>query len=93
MRARANAKLYDASEYEGDVRYAVYKEREKELLFEGYRYYDIIRNGYYKTELEGGFRTASEQDFRDGAFFLVIWVTSMDNNPAIRQNKYWLKYF
>ena len=93
VRARANAKLYDASEYEGDVRYAVYKEREKELLFEGYRYYDIIRNGYYKTELEGGFRTASEQDFRDGAFFLVIWVTSMDNNPAIRQNKYWLKYF
>ncbi|WP_099291423.1 RagB/SusD family nutrient uptake outer membrane protein [Butyricimonas sp. Marseille-P3923] len=92
VRERANAKLYDVSEYGGDVRYAVFKEREKELLFEGYRYYDIIRNGYHKTELEGGFQTASEQDFKDGAFFLTIYVTSMENNPAIRQNKYWVKY-
>lgn len=92
IRTRANAKLYDASEYDGDVRYAVFKEREKELLFEGYRYYDIIRNGYYKTELEGGFRTASEQDFKDGAFFLVILGNSMLDNPALRQNKYWVRY-
>lgn len=91
IRTRANAKLYDASEYDGDVRYTVFKEREKEFLFEGFRYYDIIRNGYYKTELEGGFQTASEQDFKDGAFFLVVY-TSIENNPALRQNKYWLKY-
>lgn len=92
VRTRANAKLYDASEYGGDVRYAVFKEREKEFLFEGFRYYDIIRNGYYKTDLEGGFQTASEQDFKDGAFFLTVYGTSMQNNPAIRQNKYWVKY-
>lgn len=92
IRERANAKLYETAEYDGDVRYAVFKEREKELLFEGTRYYDIIRNGYYKTELEGNFRTASEQDFRDGAFFLVIREYSFQNNPALRQNKYWSKF-
>lgn len=92
VRERAKAKLYDASEYGGDVRYAVFKEREKELLFEGFRYYDIIRNEYQKIELEGRFRTALDQDFKDGAYFLVLWMTSFTDNPAVRQNKYWLKY-
>ncbi|MFR7807855.1 MAG: RagB/SusD family nutrient uptake outer membrane protein [Butyricimonas faecihominis] len=40
----------------------------KKLLLEGHRYFDIIRNGYANLELEGGFRTATQQDFIDGAF-------------------------
>ena len=35
IRRRANAKLYSSSEYGGDLRYAIFKEREKELLMEG----------------------------------------------------------
>lgn len=91
VRQRANAKLYDASEYNGDLRYAIFKEREKELLMEGCRWYDILRNGYYKTELYGGFRNVSEQDILDGVFFNAVDQTEFMNNPLARQNTYWLK--
>ena len=36
----------------GDLQMAIFREREKELIFEDHRYFDIMRNeGYYKTEL------------------------------------------
>jgi starch-binding outer membrane protein, SusD/RagB family len=97
IRSRANAAQYAPSEYNGDLRYAIFKEREKELLIESTRYYDVIRNGYANTELEGGFRTATFQDFKDGAFFLMISLQNLgigefDTNPLMRQNTYWLKY-
>ncbi len=96
IRTRATSPLYNSAEYNGNVRYAVFKEREKELLMEGHRYYDVIRNGYARTELAGGFRTATDQDFKDGAFFLIITISSFPgdfaNNPLMRQNVYWSKY-
>ena len=91
IRRRAGAEDYKASEYNGDLRYAIFKEREKELLAEGHRYFDVIRNGYAKTELEGGYRTATEQDFKDGAFFMMISNRAFDQNPLLRQNAYWYK--
>ena len=91
IRKRASAQLYDASEYNGDLRYAVFKEREKELLMEGQRYYDVIRNGYYATELYGGFRKVSLQDIRDGVFFNAIADKEFGDNPLARQNTYWLR--
>lgn len=92
IRRRANAKLYSSSEYGGDLRYAIFKEREKELLMEGYRYYDVIRNGYVRTELEEGFRKASDQDFIDGCFFNAIESGAFNKNTLMRQNSYWLRY-
>lgn len=92
IRSRANAKLYDPSEYGGDLRYAIFKEREKELLIENWRWYDVIRNGYYKTELYGGFRNVSEQDIIDGCFLLGSTVNEFMNNPLCRQNPFWLRY-
>lgn len=89
IRKRANAKLYESSEYGGDLQYAIFKEREKELLLEGYRYFDIIRNGYVNKELRGNFRTLSVQDMKDGALFLLIHEGAMGKNPLIRQNAYW----
>ncbi|WP_018336671.1 RagB/SusD family nutrient uptake outer membrane protein [Butyricimonas synergistica] len=91
IRERANAELYNSSEYDGNLRYAIYKEREKELLMEGWRWYDIIRNGYYKTELYGGFRNVSAQDIIDGVFFNGVDDIEFENNPLARQNTYWLK--
>jgi hypothetical protein len=99
VRARANATPYSVVEHNGDLRYTIFKEREKELLMEGYRYYDVIRNGYVRTELDGGFKTLSDQDMRDGALFLAITNSPFGgtpsdfvNNPLMRQNKYWSKY-
>ena len=92
IRRRANAKLYSSSEYGGDLRYAIFKEREKELLMEGYRYYDVIRNGYVRTELEEGFQKASDQDFIEGCFFNAIESGAFNKNTLMRQNSYWLRY-
>ncbi len=92
IRERADAQLYNSTEYNGDLRYAIFKEREKELLMEGYRWYDAIRNGYYKTELYGGFKDVSQQDILDGVFFNAVENTNeFSNNPLARQNTYWLK--
>ena len=90
IRERANAELYNPSEYDGDLRYAIFKEREKELLMEGWRWYDVLRNGYYKTELYGGFREVSIQDIIDGVFFNGVDKTEFIDNPLARQNTYWL---
>lgn len=89
IRTRANAKLYDASEYGGNLRYAIFKEREKEFLIEGGRWFDVLRNEYYKTELYGGFRTVSAQDIVDGVFFGAITSSYFWDNPLLRQNVYW----
>lgn len=91
VRRRAHAAPYRSSEYGGDLRYAVFKEREKELLMEGQRYYDVVRNGYSATELYGGFRNLSLQDMIDGAFFNGIGSEEFRNNPLARQNTFWLK--
>ena len=58
---------------------------------EGQRYYDVIRNGYYATELYGGFRKVSLQDIRDGVFFNAIADKEFGDNPLARQNTYWLR--
>ena len=94
IRQRANAKLYDASEYDGDLRYAIFKEREKEMLFECHRYYDIIRNGpdYVRREISPGFAAASDQDFIDGCFFQALYEEEFGRNTALRQNTWWNKY-
>ena len=94
IRQRANAKLYDASEYNGDLRYAIFKEREKEMLFELHRYYDIIRNGpeYVRREISPGFAAASDQDFIDGCFFQALSEGSFGRNTALRQNTWWNRY-
>ena len=92
IRSRANAALYNASEDGGDVRRTVFKERERELLYEGHRYFDMIRNGYIR-ELSDGFAKATDQDFIDGCFFYAISPYLLDGrNTALRQNTWWNKY-
>ena len=95
VRDRAGAKRYEASENNGDLRYTVFLERQKELNFEGHRYFDVIRNGYVNTELMGDFKTLSVQDMKDGALFMCIENSqntgAFTNNPLMRQNTYWFR--
>ena len=72
------------------MRYAIFKEREKELLMEGSRWYDVLRNEYYKTELYGGYRSVSQQDILDGCFFLIV--NGEANNTLFVQYPFWQKY-
>jgi len=93
IRERANATPYPAVG-ETDIKLAIFKERERELLFEGHRYYDIVRNGieYVNTYLDGNYKKLSVQDVRDGALCLPIGEEAFTLNDLLRQNIYWSKY-
>ena len=80
---------HDYTAAEGDLRYMIFKEREKELLFEGHRYYDVIRNGYWKTELTDAFSIMSEEEFETGAQYYPVAPNSFYRNDLMQQNQYW----
>lgn len=92
VRSRANAQLYGATEEPGDLRYTIFKEREKELLWECYRYYDVIRNGYY-GEISETYEKLTEQEIKDGAIYLPVPSAAFRENPLMIQNKYWLSKY
>lgn len=92
IRERAGAELYPAAG-DSDLQYAVFKEREKELIAEGHRYYDVIRNGYFRTELGPAFSRLTDEDVKDGALYLPISRSARVQNDIIRQNRYWAKFF
>ena len=91
VRRRAKATQYDASEDSGDLRMTIFKEREKELLWENKRYYDIIRNGYHRELLSKNHKKLTDADYIDGAFFLGITSDAFHDNQLMRQNTYWLR--
>ena len=93
IRDRANATPYPAPG-ESDIQLAIFKERERELLFEGHRYYDIIRNGleYIHTYMDGNYKTLDQQDVKEGALFLPLDTDAFTLNDIIRQNIYWSKF-
>lgn len=91
IRARAygdHSADYNASE--GDLRYAIFKEREKELLWEGKRWWDIVRNNYWKTELWEFHKTKMTQaDVDNGALYMPVVLQAFNENPMMLQNRYW----
>lgn len=96
VRARAGAAPYPTATDSRDVRFAVFKERERELIAESDgRYYDIIRNNYIRTELGGNFQTFTPQQIKDGALYLPISSSAYTDkygaitNRKLRQNNYW----
>ena len=68
----------------------IYKEREKELIMEGQRYYDAVRNGYLK-ELSDEYGALTDTDIKNGALYLPVNSnTLLKKNPLMTQNTYWL---
>ncbi|PXZ43785.1 MULTISPECIES: RagB/SusD family nutrient uptake outer membrane protein [Sanguibacteroides] len=84
---------HDYSVAEGDLQYAVFKEREKELIFEDHRYYDAVRNGwdYVRRELSGAYRRLTDEELKDGALYYPVFGGAFVNNNLMRQNTYWNK--
>ena len=98
IRSRAGAKTYPASG-ESDLKKAIFREREREFILENdTRYYDILRNGYVKTELTGKFPTLSTADIAGGALCLPIPSSAQRDkdgkviNGLILQRPYWFRY-
>ena len=79
---------------EKGLKYAVFHERERELLMEGHRFYDIVRNGmeYINTYLPGAFKTLTISDVKSGALFYPIHESAFEKNAILRQNVYWAQY-
>ena len=98
IRARAGAAAYPANG-ESDLKRAIFHEREREFVMENdTRYYDILRNGYIKTDLPGKWRTLTQQYIADGALNLPVpYGAQRDKdgkviNGLILQRPYWHRY-
>lgn len=85
---------------DGNIQLAIFREREKELIQEGHRYYDIVRNGwcymrgedsydYIRNEISDSYKMLSDQDIEDGALYCKLLNGCFTNNDLIRQNRYW----
>lgn len=95
---RRRAGLGDYSGSGKQLKLEIFRERERELIGEHERYFDVLRNGYMLQELEGKFRELTQQDINDGALVLPIPPTASRTkdgrivNTLIRQHVYWSKY-
>ena len=89
IEAREGRSISEIFAKEGEV---YFREREREMFFDGERYYDIVRNGYYTLPgmISEVFEQLTEQDVKDGALYVPIMDTEMQRNTLMRQNPYWL---
>lgn len=92
VRGRALAKSYPADTDTEGLQMAIFREREREMFFDGERYYDIVRNGYYNLPgmISETFEKLTEQDVKDGALYVPIMDVEMERNTLMRQNPYWM---
>ena len=73
-----------------DLQLVIFEERERELMYEGHRWWDIRRNkDYYKTYLPAAYRKLTQQDLNDGALFFPTLNEAGDYNVLLTPNKYW----
>lgn len=98
IRSRAGATAYPAAG-ESDLKKAIFHEREREFILENdSRYYDILRNGYHRTELMGKFPSLTAADIAGGALCLPIPSSAQRDkdgkviNGLILQRPYWFRY-
>ena len=72
---------------QADLRLALERERRVEFLYEGQRWFDLVRTGRAQTVLNAHFASQklsfSVQDFE---LFFPIPQTEIDLNPALKQN-------
>lgn len=80
----------------GDLKWSIFCERERELLYEGHRYYDAIRNGYYGKSnrhpgvLSPAFDQLTEAEIKGGALYLPVPEMAFRDNDLMIQNAYWM---
>lgn len=92
VRNRAHANTYPSVKDTEGLQMAIFREREKELFFDGERYFDIVRNGYWRLPemISSTFAALTDEDVRNGALYLPIPDSEMTRNNKMRRNPYWL---
>ena len=84
---------HDYVSSEGRLQDIILREREKELLFESYRFYDLRRNGMeYVRTISEQFNNLTERDIIEGCLFYGIHTAAFTNNDLMRQNVYWNRF-
>lgn len=85
VRSRSGAALYSPSE--GSLKYAIYRERLKELLGEGLQahLHDVIRMGLDREVLEGDFKSPGDPL----KLYLPVGIEAARFNPLMEQNPAW----
>lgn len=85
VRARANAEEYDASDWtQESFRLELYKERRRELFFEGCGKRDMIRFGTLLDHIKKTSKDAGDNPER--YYYLPIPAAALAANPAMKQN-------
>lgn len=90
IRERAGLSKYAGATDKSALLWEIFQERERELFGEGQRYFDIVRNGYYRILLRGNYCTLTDEDVANGALYLPVAEKSFMKNPLMKQNIYWL---
>ena len=89
IRHRAGLEGYTGSKEKTALLREIFDERDRELFGETRRYYDIVRNGYVRDELQGNYITLKEGDIKNGALYLPISDQASNKNTLMKQNTYW----
>ncbi len=99
IRMRAQATLYPSPYDKEGLQKAIFREREREFIGENDgRYFDIIRNNYIRSELNGKFKELTRKEILDGALFLPVPSNAYIGNDGrvvntkIHQKNYWIPY-
>lgn len=91
IRRRAQAVAYPAPADSGkDLQLVIFQERERELIYENHRFWDIRRNkDYYKKFLPAAYRMLTQQDLNNGALYYPTPELASQYNVYLTPNKYW----
>ena len=90
IRERAGLDTYRGFTDKKNLLREIFRERERELFGEGHRYYDIVRNKYFRDILIGNYKTLTDDEVKKGALYLPVSSDAFLNNPLMTQNIYWL---
>ncbi len=89
VRNRAGLPDYDGPVDPEQLREEIFHERERELFGEGVRYYDVVRNGYFREQLSWAYAALTDEEVKDGALYLPVSRNAFSKNPLMKQNIYW----